>query len=672
VHVNRPPHIVFWFTCICGLKVVDVNQIFSSFALSTHDDVLRWLAHRKKAPHQTKNSCFLFGCSTFFYSYKKRKAQNDPYITRSTFMKRSTNHPRYQRCIWKKKKKMRQVPPSTLVVVGVVAALLFAITIATNSSGTFMMVNGFTTMSQAHGNSRTRPSTSAVAATTSDTTSDTDSSTTSRSRSLLCRNTTRQSCLEIVEPRTGCHVSLIGCFHGSSSSAIDVQTVLSQQQQYVDVVVLELCTSRFAQLRNDMIRQQQQEQQQQQEEEEEVVDFDSNIRTLPTPQRQRSWSIRRWMTSVQHMIQRQGVSTGMAAAIVGGVAGLQTTLSGLQPGIEFRTAVQYVQQQQQNTSTTSITDAVPASTGTYIVLADQNVEDTLAQVGKLPHIAAALWQTCWREGWDTSFGREATALQRALFGGDTTDNTDHDNHDDDPPRSTTGTGTGTGTTTTTRLDIRRFCTRSPTAVRDLIRLVVPPIVLTQVVTVLLPTLFHFVSTSFLSIMREKGDTMVPPLLPSAMMMDTTATTSLTTTTTTTPTTTDLLVAASSSSSESSIETTIVLVVLNALLLAMGYLSIALPAVQVILRQRDDRLTEGIQQACIVAAATTTTTSRNKSMSPHTRHNNKDDDDDDNDLADSSRPGRVVAVLGLLHVNGIADRLLQEPPQEQNITTFINT
>ena len=55
--------------------------------------------------------------------------------------------------------------------------------------------------------------------------------------------------------------------------------------------------------------------------------------------------------------------------------------------------------------------------------------------------------------------------------------------------------------------------------------------------------------------------------------------------------------------------------------------VALPASRVILRERDDRLAQGIRDACHVA----------------TRK--------------APNGGRVVAVLGLLHVNGVAQRLL---------------
>jgi hypothetical protein len=70
-------------------------------------------------------------------------------------------------------------------------------------------------------------------------------------------------------------------------------------------------------------------------------------------------------------------------------------------------------------------------------------------------------------------------------------------------------------------------------------------------------------------------------------------------------------------------------------LAIGYISVALPAARVIVRERDDQLTAGIQQACRLAV---------QSKGRLGKGNN-------------ATPPKVVAVLGLLHVNGVAQRIL---------------
>jgi hypothetical protein len=76
-------------------------------------------------------------------------------------------------------------------------------------------------------------------------------------------------------------------------------------------------------------------------------------------------------------------------------------------------------------------------------------------------------------------------------------------------------------------------------------------------------------------------------------------------------------------------------VFNFAVLAIGYISVALPAARVVLRERDDQLTAGIQQACRLAV---------QSKGRLGKTNN-------------SAPPKVVAVLGLLHVNGVAQRIL---------------
>jgi pheromone shutdown protein TraB len=65
-------------------------------------------------------------------------------------------------------------------------------------------------------------------------------------------------------------------------------------------------------------------------------------------------------------------------------------------------------------------------------------------------------------------------------------------------------------------------------------------------------------------------------------------------------------------------------------LVVGFILLALPAVRVILRERDEYLERGIRAACRLAASKS-----------------------------ESDQGRVVAVLGLLHVNGVAKRLVDK-------------
>ena len=68
---------------------------------------------------------------------------------------------------------------------------------------------------------------------------------------------------------------------------------------------------------------------------------------------------------------------------------------------------------------------------------------------------------------------------------------------------------------------------------------------------------------------------------------------------------------------------------SVIVLWLGYVALALPATRVILCERDDQLADGIRAACKSA------------------------------VGDKKENATVVAVLGLLHVNGVAKRLLQQ-------------
>lgn len=392
------------------------------------------------------------------------------------------------------------------------------------------------------------------------------------------------SSLQVIEPETGCEVVLVGCFHGSKSSAMDVSTCMTppsaennnddnnkNNSATTQVVVLELCASRFADMRRDMQRQAQDE-----------------PGGLATRQRQKPWIVR-FGAMISKTIQSRGLSTGLAAALLGGVSGMQTSLSGSEPGLEFRTAVEWVQTHGNNGN-----DDDEAAPPCDIILADQNVEETLDKVGQLVSISAEMWRTCWQQGWDALFGRESDALARAvgLVGS---------SHDDDNDTATT--------TTTAPLNLFNFCTRSPEAIRDMARLLVPPAVVLQGIVLTLDQ-----AMTRLALSADGGGEVADAILY-ALNTDV-ATTGMST------------------------ADTLSVMMLNLAILAMGYLSVALPAVKVILRERDDCLTDGIREACRVAT----------------------------EKAGEGKKGRVVAVLGLLHVNGIAQRLRATTNGDSGIDT----
>ena len=80
---------------------------------------------------------------------------------------------------------------------------------------------------------------------------------------------------------------------------------------------------------------------------------------------------------------------------------------------------------------------------------------------------------------------------------------------------------------------------------------------------------------------------------------------------------------------------------SAAVLLIGYVFLALPLVRVIIHERDDQLARGVAAAC-------------QQVRTNTEHKNKKGQEEF-DTIDK----RVVAVLGLLHVNGVTERLLKD-------------
>lgn len=149
---------------------------------------------------------------------------------------------------------------------------------------------------------------------------------------------TATSFVELIEPETKCRVVLLGCLHGSQSSASDVKDLFNDENG-VDTVVLELCASRVAELR----------------------------RRQPAVLESRQFSLSNFFSMVLRTSQQKGWGSGIAAAILGGASGLQTALSGVEAGLEFTTALDLAQANKCD-----------------VVLADQAVDETLKRVGNLP------------------------------------------------------------------------------------------------------------------------------------------------------------------------------------------------------------------------------------------------------------------------------------------------
>jgi hypothetical protein len=342
--------------------------------------------------------------------------------------------------------------------------------------------------------------------------------------SAIRLQSSRGSNVELIEPTTRCQVILVGCFHGSQSSARDVELALSER---TDAVVLELCANRFADLKRG--------------------EMGSN-KELTRPQ---PW-IERFSSMVTQTVKKRGLSTAAAAAVLGGVGGLQSALSGLEPGLEFTTALRL------------------ASDNSDIVLADQDVDDILNRLGNLPETSVSLWKNLIDvKNWDQSlFATQSVSLTTALLG---------------------------DANMNQYVTLPRFLTRNEAAVRDLVRLFLPPLIMLESINV---ALGYFLERLLSEPPEIERVAIVNDLSPVDIF-------------------------------SSFLEPALLFpVIANVAFLFAVYLSVALPATQIILSDRDDQLAAGVRSACQIAMT----------------------------RAQGERPGRVVAVLGFLHVNGVARRL----------------
>lgn len=171
-----------------------------------------------------------------------------------------------------------------------------------------------------------------------------------------------RSALTIVEPETGCQVVLVGCFHGSTTSANDVKEALDDAA--TDGAVLELCTDRCADL----------------------------MKPAPSSEEKKLPWWRGLSRRVAQTREKQGLSTATTMAVLGGFSGIAQSSSGMTPGIEFRTALDIAKDRRLD-----------------VILADQPVDITLQRLSQLPSVALDVLMS-------QQFLEEARSLQRAVFG----------------------------------------------------------------------------------------------------------------------------------------------------------------------------------------------------------------------------------------------------------------
>lgn len=339
-----------------------------------------------------------------------------------------------------------------------------------------------------------------------------------------------KSYAEFLEPETNCKVVLLGVLHGSSSSASDVKMLLNGEQ--TDVVVLELCASRLADLRRG--------------------------EAMPKSNGPLS-AVQRFVSMVARTKEKKGFPTAIAAFVLGGASGLQTALSGNKPGLEFTTAMELAE----------------STDGCDLILADQSVDETLRKMGSLPSVSfTMIKEFVEKMDWRESYGQEAYNLRTAIFG----DGSMNANE---------------------QVQLGPFLFRNPEVKNDLVRLTIPPLILAgltaKVLVVVLDLIFGAEVATEVNVFALSQDVSLSSQDISRILLGELGE-----------------------------------LVSSVAVLVVGFILLALPAVRVILRERDEYLERGIRAACRLAAS--------KSKSDQ---------------------GRVVAVLGLLHVNGVAKRLLDK-------------
>jgi len=183
--------------------------------------------------------------------------------------------------------------------------------------------------------------------------------------------------IELTHPSTGCNVTLVGVVHGSASSSNDVAKTLERND--VDVVVLELCASRFADMRRDM----------------ELNTNSDDGMYMPQKLNQ---TMDKFLRLVAMTVDRKGLASGIATFIIGGVSLVQSIVSGFSPGLEFRTAI----------------DHIKRSNGD-IILADRDVTETLKRVGHIPKVSVDILRRSFR-GDISLLVSESQSLSNALGG----------------------------------------------------------------------------------------------------------------------------------------------------------------------------------------------------------------------------------------------------------------
>jgi len=437
------------------------------------------------------------------------------------------------------------------------------------------------------------------------------------------RNKSRygSNCIRLVDEETNCEVVLVGCFHGSPSSAADVEREIlggenfSTKTTATDVVALELCATRFTNLQKHM----RQRQKRNDHLEDNGSGNTSPLDGMVTSVKQSFRRSERFLQLVSQTTEKRGWSTGIATFILGSATGVQSTLSGFTPGLEFITALNMP------SSSSKLSRGGGSEKNNYdIVLADQTVEMTLERSGILPTLSMEM-------------SREAVGV---LFGGDNDCDQSLSSWDETQlKKSSEGLGTAffgdPRLAPQHQINMGDVLTQNENMKRDVLKLLLP----------------YFITMSLLlSFVLNDPATMASAKDTASFFSAISINNNPIDIFTVAAATATMITTALNNWDIASVVTE-EFITLSLLFFSLYWL-LAVPAAKIILLERDVELAKGIKAACRIAA------SKRRQQQQQERQQ-----DGGGRRSDAFEPygvatgGRVVAVLGLFHLNGVAQRLL---------------
>jgi len=277
---------------------------------------------------------------------------------------------------------------------------------------------------------------------------------------------TRRECepiVTLIDPHTNVTVIILGCLHGSPSSTVELENILTQNRPAA--LVLELCTTRYL----NLVKQRQ--------------SWNSN-KIAPDIKQQKEYSL-----TIAGGNSRASIALGIASEF-------QNRLNGFEPGLEFKRAIEYVDHVTSNSNNNNTTKFEECCD---IILADREVSETLHRLEDLPTISMQSVLHLIKERNPV----ELFDLQTAIWG------------DSKLRRSTTATtGTLPGNA---QIDVGNVLFRNPRATQDLCLSTILPL---MIISISVYTLMSYIKYSLLSLLLGSTSPNVTSIFEHALLYTT--------------------------------------------------------------------------------------------------------------------------------------------------------